>query len=411
MWKFDRSSPSSCAPSPAVDDGDRVDALVDRRWEVERRRFAVNRQRRAMLVFAATWWIVPIFETLAGGAVAPMVLVFHLGLVLPWGILVASPAEGRAATTSLDAAGGGVATMAALATLLGHRFSPVADLRAFDGLAILPILYFQLFVRPRTSIAATVAAFALVAFAVAIFDGRRPDAEAWGQTTAALFATAIATIAGRRHDDEVARAHRARIRADIAAHRLTHSNDELRLLSEIDTLTGLANRRAIDLRLPEIAERSEEEREVIGVMMIDVDHFKIFNDRFGHQAGDRCLAAVARATADQIRRHGDLVGRWGGEEFLAVLPGAGLEATVRVAERIRVAVERRGDPADPQKRLGATVSIGCAAGVVAAGHSIGDLLRAADEQLYAAKRDGRNRISPPPQGRGPGEPGPDRAAA
>ncbi|NLH81339.1 MAG: GGDEF domain-containing protein, partial [Phyllobacteriaceae bacterium] len=203
-----------------------------------------------------------------------------------------------------------------------------------------------------------------------------------------------------------------RIRADIAAHRLTHSNDELRTLSEVDTLTGLANRRAIDLRLPEIAERSQDEGEVIGVMMIDVDHFKIFNDRYGHQAGDRCLAAVARATAEQIRRHGDLVGRWGGEEFLAVLPGAGLDATVRVAERIRAAVERRIDPIDAARRLGVTVSIGCAAGVVAADRTIDDLLRAADELLYAAKRDGRNRISPtPPSEDGSDRPGADRAAA
>lgn len=364
-----------------------------------------------MLAFVALWWIVPVAETFACGAVVPMVLVFHLGLVLPWGILVSSPAEGRAATKSLDVAGGGVATMATLATLLGHRVSPLADLRAFDGLALLPILHFQLFVRPRATIAAVVSAFALLAFAVAIFDGTRSGASTYGLMAVATGITAIATIAGRRHEDDLSRAHRARIRADIATHRLTHSIDELRLLSEVDTLTGLANRRAIDLRLPEIAVRSEEEGEVIGVMMIDVDHFKIFNDRFGHQAGDRCLAEVARAVAEQIRRHGDLVGRYGGEEFVAVLPGTEIEATARVAERIRVAVERRVDPIDPQKRLGVTVSIGCAAGVVTAGHAIGDLLRAADDQLYAAKRDGRNRIAPPPPALPPGEGGPGEPAS
>ncbi len=412
MVKSVDSSSFTTAPPLSSDGSDRVEALVRRRWEVERRRFAMARQTRAMLAFVAVWWLVPVIESLVAGVVAPMLLVFHLGLVLPWGLLVASPIEGRAGTASIDAAAGGVAAMAVMATLLGHRFSPVPDLCAFDGLAVLPILYFELFVRARPVIAVTVGAFGLLAFAVAIFDASHPGAEALGLAVAAFGVTAIATIAGLRHEDELGRVHRARIRADIAAHRLTHSNDELRVLSEVDTLTGLANRRAIDLRLPEIAERAQDEGEVIGVMMIDVDHFKIFNDRFGHQVGDRCLAAVARATAEQIRRHGDLVGRYGGEEFLAVLPGAGLEATARVAERIRAAVERRVDPIDPVKRLGVTVSIGCAAGVVSAGRSIEDLLRVADEELYEAKRAGRNRISPAP----PSEDGPhggmvDRAVA
>lgn len=389
---------ASAEPAPSMPHGgsDRVEALVRRRWEIERRRFAATRQSRAVLAFVAVWWLVPVIEALATATISPMSFVFHLGLVLPWGLLVANPLEGRGGSTmAIDAAAGGVATMAVMATLLGHRFSPAVELRAFDALAMLPILHFELFVRPRPAIAALVGLLGLVAFGLAVLDGAHAGDAALGLVVSAAVTTVIATIAGQMHEDEIGRVHRARIRADIASHRLTHSNDELRVLSEVDKLTGLANRRAIDLRLPEIAERSQAESEIIGVMMIDVDHFKIFNDRFGHQAGDRCLTQVARATADQIRRHGDLVGRFGGEEFLAVLPGAGLDATTRVAERIRAAVEHRVDPVDAASGP-VTVSIGCAAGVIGPDRTIEDLLHAADEALYDAKRSGRNRISPAP---------------
>lgn len=391
MTDFVPPSPSATVPGP--DGAGRSETLVQRRADLERRRGDIVRVPRALVAFAAAWAAVPILESIAAGAVMPRLFVFHLGLVVPWALLVAFFTERRAAPVSMDVATSGVTATAVLATLAGHRLDASGTLRAFDAIAALPLLHMALFVRPRARVAAGVAAAGVAAIGLAGFvDAEKPMWVA-GLLAGVAGATGLAVIAGRAFEADLHAARLTRLRAEIAAHRLIHHADELRLLSEVDTLTGLANRRSIDRRLPEIAEGSVMADEVIGVMMIDVDHFKRFNDLWGHQAGDRCLVEVARAAGDQIRRNGDLIGRFGGEEFVAVLPGTGLEGTLRVAERIRAAVAGRLVATTAgHKRV--TVSIGCAAGVVLPGRTIDDLLRAADQQLYAAKAAGRNRVFP-----------------
>jgi diguanylate cyclase (GGDEF)-like protein len=147
-----------------------------------------------------------------------------------------------------------------------------------------------------------------------------------------------------------------------------------------DALTGLLNRRGLEERLgPEVA-RATRERQSLAFVALDLDHFKRINDRRGHEAGDQALAAVGAVIAGHVRGN-DLAARWGGEEFVAVLPGADAEAGRAFAERVRAAVGAAGD--------GLTIS----AGVVAADppHDPRALLAAADEALYAAKRAGRDR--------------------
>lgn len=385
---------SSSPPAPSSDVASRIDALVRRRGEVEERRAEAVRLRRGLFGFALVWAWVPFLEGALSGEYAASAFVLHLGLVAPWAILVGALAARRPPSTSVDVAAGGVMLAALLATLAGHRFVPGSPLRAFDPIAVLPLLHLCLTLRPRTSVSVTVSVVGIAVMTAVGFADADTTLQTIGDTTAAAAVATVALFAGRRHHRELDAARLARLRADITAHRLTHHNDELRILSEVDTLTGLANRRSIDRRLPEIAEHSLIEEETIGVIMIDVDHFKRFNDMFGHQVGDRCLSEVARAAAEQIRRKGDLIGRFGGEEFVAVLPGAGLEGTMRVAERIRAAVERRGVPIEGHGSRRVTVSIGCSAGIVTPEQPIEDLMRAADAELYAAKAAGRNRISP-----------------
>jgi diguanylate cyclase (GGDEF)-like protein len=166
-----------------------------------------------------------------------------------------------------------------------------------------------------------------------------------------------------------------------------------------DALTGLSNRRHFGERTAALWGAVPPGAGLIGmapmaIVMIDIDHFKLFNDRYGHPAGDRCLKRVAGAIASVLRGGDDLAVRFGGEEFLLFLPDTGLEVAVQIAERVRRAIEALSIPHDGA--AGGTIvtaSLGVAEGPVTA--TVSDLLAAADEALYRAKRGGRNRVSPP----------------
>jgi len=166
-------------------------------------------------------------------------------------------------------------------------------------------------------------------------------------------------------------------------------------LASVDALTGLANRRTFDTRLREQWELALRNRTSLGLLMIDVDHFKAFNDRLGHPAGDDCLRSVAGALARNVSRPTDLVARFGGEEFVVLLPDTSLDGVSHVAEILRAAVyslalEHPGAPAAPDAAR-VTVSIGFSAIVPGPADRSKDLLDCADAALYVAKQSGRNR--------------------
>ena len=159
-----------------------------------------------------------------------------------------------------------------------------------------------------------------------------------------------------------------------------------------DALTGIANRRNFDAALEREWRRCGRSGQPLSLLMIDVDHFKAYNDRFGHQRGDECLRRVARALTDCVGRPADLVARYGGEEFVCLLPEVGRRGAAKMARRMAAAIARI-DIAHPDSPLGAriTVSIGVAT-VAEIGGEPEMLLGFADKLLYAAKRDGRDRI-------------------
>lgn len=157
----------------------------------------------------------------------------------------------------------------------------------------------------------------------------------------------------------------------------------------VDGLTGLFNRRRLDEVLPRYVARSHFEKRPLSVLMIDVDHFKSINDRFGHYSGDRVLYEVAHVLRDRCRPS-DFVARYGGEEFTVVLPGARALDAELVAERLRLAVEGLAIRLESGLALPTTTaSIGIAELVT--DESTGELLTRADAALYQAKRSGRNR--------------------
>lgn len=169
---------------------------------------------------------------------------------------------------------------------------------------------------------------------------------------------------------------------------LRELNVALAHASTHDLLTGLANRRLLGERLRAETERSMRSQSPLAVAMVDIDHFKDINERFGTDFGDRVLQAVAEAMRDKVREY-DLCGRWGGEEFLLLLPSTHGEHAHVVLGRVQAAV-RSLLFADLEGEPQVTVSIGVA--TMWLGETVDSLIKRADDALLSAKRDGRDRI-------------------
>ena len=169
-------------------------------------------------------------------------------------------------------------------------------------------------------------------------------------------------------------------------------NKKLSQLSQTDPLTELANRRSFDQTLISEWARGERTGQSLALAMIDVDHFKRFNDRYGHPAGDECLKQLAKIFTDQIKRSGDLVVRYGGEEFALILPSTGTDEAVALCENLRVEVEKSRIISEDAPSGIITISIGVAAALPIRENAPQHLIAEADRQLYRAKRHGRNQV-------------------
>jgi diguanylate cyclase len=171
---------------------------------------------------------------------------------------------------------------------------------------------------------------------------------------------------------------------------LTASLKEAEEKSNTDPLTGLANRRSMEIFLRSSQERSVATGEPLSIFMVDIDRFKAFNDRLGHPAGDQVLRLVSKLLKESLRE-GDLACRYGGEEFLTILPGADLQTASHIAERVRtrIAEAKLKRRSSGEELGGITVSIGAAES--GREESYEALIERSDLALYTAKREGRNR--------------------
>jgi diguanylate cyclase (GGDEF)-like protein len=241
------------------------------------------------------------------------------------------------------------------------------------GLFVLLVAWFggeQLVVRPIRALVRTAARFGRGDLQV------RASQESW----VAEFAPLAAAL-----DDMAAKLAAREEELQIA-------NEHLEELASLDGLTGLANRRAFDREIERAWQRANEHRTPLALMMIDIDHFKLFNDRYGHVAGDTCLRAVGETLSLVTLEEAVMVARYGGEEFALLLPGLGLERATTLAEEARKTIEDLLINHSESPCGHVTISVGVDSVVPERYQTAADLIEAADNALYDAKHRGRNAV-------------------
>jgi diguanylate cyclase (GGDEF)-like protein len=190
--------------------------------------------------------------------------------------------------------------------------------------------------------------------------------------------------------EEAVRVRTEALQTEIAERKLLEI--KLEQLSVTDPLTGLANRRRFDDTLAAEWGRAQRTQKPVGLIMIDIDHFKLYNDHYGHTGGDACLRLVASELGRATRGRMDLVARFGGEEFVIVLPETDYQATFAVAQRCCDAIAALNEPHAAADRGFVTISVGITSIVPSARGPADQLVELADAALYEAKRAGRNRV-------------------
>ena len=339
------------------------------------------------LGFALTL-VTTLTDVLIAPAIVPLILAIRLTTIAPLvvlGLLAARKGHlGRAriatvaammifaATAMWIAVGGSDADMA--------RYSMAIAITMMIGMLVLPMSL------PQKMLSGL--AFFLASFAAALYPAPIPFDVLVHHTAAAMIAAIVGYILSMRGQRHEARAFLLGLQQRFNREDLERSNALLRELSERDPLTGLPNRRSFERAFEQLSSNIDAER--IALMMIDIDHFKRFNDRYGHQAGDRCLIEVGRVLDRAFTGCPGHVARFGGEEFVALLvEEEGVDAR-STAEALKFAFSRLAIPVGLGKNCAVTASIGVA--YSGEDQTLGGLIGRADKALYRAKRNGRNRV-------------------
>lgn len=284
---------------------------------------------------------------------------------------------------------------AGLLYLVTTSTSPLAVHAHYSMLLILVFPNIIQRVRFWYALSASVIVITMYAFAIPHIHGMEQSI-VFGAVLTLSTTTMLSLFANWKLEHDFRREYLVALRDKLRAQSLLSANETLSAISMRDPLTGLANRRRLEQFIIALTNAAETATKPVVFMMIDIDHFKRFNDHYGHQAGDDCLKMVAHTLEQNLRTGTDLAVRLGGEEFLVVLPDSTLFDGVQVAERIRADVERQaiGHGNSPTAPV-VTVSIGVAVVRPDARMDYADAILSADEALYVAKQRGRNRVWPP----------------
>lgn len=261
---------------------------------------------------------------------------------------------------------------------------------------IVAVIFVNVVMRLEFPYALTTSGILFSADFVFIYQDRflKPSEKLLGITLAvcAILMTVIANYSVGR---EERMGYLMRLRSEMQSRELSFVNERLQKISSVDSLTGLANRHSYEVEFRRLWREAVASGTSLSAIVIDIDHFKMVNDTRGHLYGDRMLVRVASLLLQGLRGKDDFAARFGGEEFVVLLPSATREGAVTVAERIRKLVEVAGSPAIQEQGIQppmSSVSCGVASCWPTESCNREDLLEAADKALYEAKRSGRNRV-------------------
>ncbi len=286
----------------------------------------------------------------------------------------------------------GVAAAASLGYILSASHSPMSQLY-HAGLAVV-IIYGNLVQRLRFWHAVTFSAMVMLIHVVGLWTLPAYNPKlTWPLLTLMAVSVMFTLMANHAMERDERRRYLLTLSQQSMLKALEDARQRLQTLSRVDALTGVFNRRHFHEYLHQVWQRAQHGSDDVAIIIVDVDHFKAFNDQYGHQAGDVCLSQVAQAMKAALRQPGDLVARLGGEEFIAVLPQANRAVAQAAAERVRQAVEALGIVTESSSAGGVvTVSVGVASWKAHHGQTNELMITAADQALYVAKRHGRNRV-------------------
>jgi diguanylate cyclase (GGDEF)-like protein len=354
-----------------------------------------TRHRRAKFLRAATLKTVVVYNLflLTDWLLLPDTIFFCLAsslfVVTPWILFVAwlmrsSLAEAMRERAAASVPAVIVLQVAAIYCLTQSSYAPYSLYTVLGTM-----IYAHVIQRLRYFYAIAVSAFMFIVFSLAIVGVKAMPAAVVATLFLTLGACAYMTlIVNFTLDRDVRRSYLHALRDRL---RLAEADAE----AKHDALTDLANRHYLNARAAEIWRAGDERSSPVAIVLLDVDHVKSFNDLYGHPAGDACLKRIAACVTAELRNIDDLAVRYGGEEFLLLLPATDIADAVRVAERVRRAIAALGIPHEGAEKAGVvTASLGVAAAPVSA-LSSAELIAAADIALYTAKRNGRNQVCPP----------------
>jgi len=369
------------------------DAEVEARYESDT---GAKRGRELVIAGLIALLIYDLFlfnDRLTRPEVMPLALALRLGVMTPYGLTVLWLIGHGASARLREALMASTVTVAVV--LSGAIFfastSPHAMFDPFSfGLIFLAanVVYPLRFVH---AVATSVVNLAIAMAFVVSYTRMPPEAKMFA--FALMLGTAVFTLlANFRLEASERRSYLLLLRETLRSQAALHTNEALTLISNTDALTQLANRRRFDQVYASIWSDAASQARAIAVLTIDVDHFKRYNDHFGHLDGDRCLRLIADTMRQQVRS-ADVIARLGGEEFIVVLRDADVEVATSAAERVRRAVEELAIPHDGRdgQRV-VTVSIGVGMVEPSRGGSSLALLQRSDRALYLAKHGGRNQV-------------------
>jgi diguanylate cyclase (GGDEF)-like protein len=361
---------------------------LERHLEHDTRRRRAQRLRSAVPTIAVIYNLYLLPDWLLVGDRIEIALILHFAVVTPWILLTGWFIKDDSPKLLREGLAASIPVAIVLQILVSFVLTSSANASHYQYFVMLVVLFTNTVQRLPFRYAIVVSGMILTCHALAVVVSGHLSGPVAFVAITTLAASAYLTLTSNYYLERDGR--RAYLHA--LRDRLRHA--EVEVAARHDALTGLANRHYLSERLDALWKRDDQAVSPVAVIMIDFDHFKLFNDHYGHAGGDICLKRIAACVSAELRSGEDLAVRYGGEELLVLLPGTEASEAIRIAERIRCLIEALGIA---HEAVGANNVVAVSCGVAAAPPSTVsalELIAAADAALYAAKRNGRNQVWP-----------------